>query len=148
MMKQASLSIIEDDKNHKFLMIRHHRGINKGCVNFPGGKQEPGESMEDCVRRETLEETGLTILNPVKVGYVEFPRFDYYVHIYKSTEFSGELHEKKDEVETFWQDADKIPYDQMREADRNFLPDILAGIPVNRRYIYDENFKLLDVINL
>ncbi len=147
-MKQASLSIIEDDKNHKFLMIRHHRGINKGCVNFPGGKQEPGESMEDCVRRETLEETGLTILNPVKVGYVEFPRFDYYVHIYKSTEFSGELHEKKDEVETFWQDADKIPYDQMREADRNFLPDILAGIPVNRRYIYDENFKLLDVINL
>lgn len=147
-MKQASLSIIEDVKNHKFLMIRHHRGINKGCVNFPGGKQEPGESMEDCVRRETLEETGLTILNPVKVGYVEFPRFDYYVHIYKSTEFSGELHEKKDEVETFWQDADKIPYDQMREADRNFLPDILAGIPVNRRYIYDENFKLLDVINL
>ena len=147
-MKQASLSIIEDIKNHKFLMIRHHRGINKGCVNFPGGKQEPGESMEDCVRRETLEETGLTILNPVKVGYVEFPRFDYYVHIYKSTEFSGELHEKKDEVETFWQDADKIPYDQMREADRNFLPDILAGIPVNRRYIYDENFKLLDVINL
>ena len=148
MMKQASLSIIEDVKNHKFLMIRHHRGINKGCVNFPGGKQEPGESMEDCVRRETLEETGLTILNPVKVGYVEFPRFDYYVHIYKSTEFSGELHEKKDEVETFWQDADKIPYDQMREADRNFLPDILAGIPVNRRYIYDENFKLLDIINL
>ena len=147
-MKQASLSIIEDVKNHKFLMIRHHRGINKGCVNFPGGKQEPGESMEDCVRRETLEETGLTILNPVKVGYVEFPRFDYYVHIYKSTEFSGELHEKKDEVETFWQDADKIPYDQMREADRNFLPDILAGIPVNRRYIYDENFKLLDIINL
>ena len=147
-MKQASLSIIEDIKNHKFLMIRHHRGINKGCINFPGGKQEPGESMEDCVRRETLEETGLTILNPVKVGYVEFPRFDYYVHIYKSTKFSGKLHEKKDEVETFWQDADKIPYEQMRAADHDFLPDILAGIPVNRRYIYDENFKLLDIINL
>lgn len=147
-MKEASLSIIEDTKNHKFLMIRHHRGINKGCINFPGGKRENGESMEDCVRRETLEETGLTILNPVKVGYVEFPRFDYYVHIYKSTKFSGEIHAKQDEVETFWQDASKIPYEQMRAADRDFLPDILAGIPVNRRYIYDDDFKLLDVINL
>lgn len=39
MKKEASLSIIEDTKNHKFLMIRHHRGINKGCVNFPGGKK-------------------------------------------------------------------------------------------------------------
>lgn len=147
-MKEASLSIIEDTKNHKFLMIRHHRGINKGCINFPGGKRENGESMEDCVRRETLEETGLTILNPVKVGYVEFPRFDYYVHIYKSTKFSGEIHAKQDEVETFWQDASKIPYEQMRAVDRDFLPDILAGIPVNRRYIYDDDFKLLDVINL
>lgn len=148
MKKEASLSIIEDTKNHKFLMIRHHRGINKGCVNFPGGKKEAGETMEDCVRRETLEETGLTILNPIKAGYVEFPHFDFYVHIYKSTEFSGTPHDKKDEVETFWQDIDKIPYAEMREADCDFLPDILAGKKVNRRYIYDDNFKLLEVINL
>ena len=39
MRKEASLSIVEDLKNHKFLMIRHHRGINKGCINFPGGKK-------------------------------------------------------------------------------------------------------------
>ncbi len=148
MRKEASLSIIEDVKNHKFLMIRHHRGINNGCINFPGGKQEEGETMEECVRRETLEETGLTILNPVKIGYVEFPRFDFYVHIYKSTAFSGTLREKKDEVEAFWQDIDNIPYAEMREADRDFLPDILAGKTVNRRYIYDENFKLLDVVEL
>lgn len=148
MKKEASLSIIEDTIHHKFLMIRHHRGINKGCLNFPGGKKEPDETMEQCVCRETLEETGLTILDPVKVGYVEFPKFDFYVHIYKSTKFSGILKEKEDEVETFWQDVNCIPYDQMREADRDFMPDILAGKYVNKRYIYDENFKLLDVVNL
>ena len=91
MKKEATLSIIEDTKNHKFLMIRHHRGINKGCINFPGGKKEANETIEECVRRETLEETGLTILNPVNVGYVEFPRFDFYVHIFKSTEFTGTI---------------------------------------------------------
>ena len=58
MKKEASLSIVEDVDNHKFLMIRHHRGINKGCMNFPGGKKEPDETMRDCVIRETFEETG------------------------------------------------------------------------------------------
>ncbi len=148
MKKEASLSIIEDTTNNRFLMIRHHRGINEGCINFPGGKKEGGETMEDCVRRETLEETGLIIENPQQVGYVEFPRFDFYVHIFKSTKYSGSLKGKEDEVETFWVDADKIPYAEMREADQNFLPDIFAGKYVKRRYNYDENFKLIDFIDL
>ena len=45
MKKEASLSIVEDIENHKFLMIKHQRGINKGCMNFPGGKKEPFETM-------------------------------------------------------------------------------------------------------
>jgi len=148
MRKEASLSIIEDEANRRFLMIRHRRGINEGCVNFPGGKKEDNETMEECVCRETKEETGLIIENPVQVGYVEFPRFDFYVHIFRSTKYSGFVKENKDEVTAFWQDIDNIPYEEMREADRDFLPDILAGQYVKRRYIYDENFKLLDVVNL
>ena len=79
MKKEASLSIIEDTKNNKFLMIRHQRGINKGYINFPGGKKEANESMEDCVVRETLEETGLLIKNPKKAAYNK---------IYNKTSFS------------------------------------------------------------
>ena len=135
-MKEASLSIIEDTKAHKYLMIRHQRGINKGYVNFPGGKKEVGEDMQACVIRETLEETGLTVKNPVEVGYIEFPGADYHVHVFKSTEFSGELKAKTDEVNLFWQDTDNLPYDKMRTADRDFLPLILAGKFVKRRYFY------------
>lgn len=148
MKKQASLSIVEDVANHKFLMIRHHRGINEGCVNFPGGKKEAGETMEDCVIRETYEETGLKIKNPKQVGYIEFPTKDFYVYVFKSTEFSGSLNEKKDEVDAFWIDEDKIPYNQMREADQNFLPDIMAGKYVKRRFIYDDDFHVIDIIDL
>lgn len=148
MKKEASLSIIEDTVNHKFLMIRHLRGINEGCINFPGGKKEAGETMEECVVRETLEETGLNIKNPKQVGYIEFPSKDFYVYVFKSTEFSGTLHENKNEVHTFWVEKDKIPYAEMREADRNFLPDILAGKFVKRRYMYDEDFHLQEIINL
>lgn len=148
MKKEASLSIIEDVKTNQFLMIRHQRGINKGYVNFPGGKKEINESMDDCVVRETLEETGLLIKNPKKIGYIEFPSMNFYVHIYKSTEFEGNIIENKDEVSAFWIDKDKIPLDEMRQADRNFMPDILAGKYVNRRYNYDENFNLLSIEEL
>ena len=148
MKKEASLSIIEDTENNKFLMIRHQRGINKGYINFPGGKKEENESMDDCVVRETLEETGLTIKNPKKVGYMEFPEMNFYVHIYKSTEFEGNIINKEDEVSAFWVDKDNIPLNEMREADQNFMLDLLAGKYINRRYHYDENFKLKSIEEL
>lgn len=148
MKKIASLSIVEDVKNHKFLMIEHKRGINKGCKNFPGGKKEPFETIEECVKRETFEETGLEIHNPIEVGYIEFPTKNFYVYVFKSTEFSGQIVENKDEANVFWIDKSNIPYEDMREADKDFLPDILENKYVKRRYIYDENFHITDIINL
>ena len=148
MKKYASLSIVEDQENNKFLMIRHQRGINSGCINFPGGKKEPDETIKECVIRETFEETGITIENPIEVGYIEFPTKDFYVHVFKSTKYSGQIRENKGEVCAFWQDKDLIPYEDMREADRDFLPEILSGKYVKRRYIYDENFHIKELINL
>lgn len=139
MKRNASLSIVEDTTTRRFLMIRHQRGINKGHLNFPGGKQEQGETMEECVIRETKEETGLDIKNPRLVGYIEFPGADLAVYVYWSTEYLGSLHEKQDEVNAFWQDENQIPYAEMRDADRDFLPEILEGKYVRRRYVYDEN---------
>ena len=136
-MKTASLSIVKDVKNNRFLMIRHHRGINKGFVNFPGGKKEPDdEDMIACVKRETKEETGLSIFNPTFVGYLEFPPMDFAVYVYISTEFEGEICPKKDEVDVFWQPAESIPFDKMRAADADFLPKVLKGETVKKRYFY------------
>ncbi|MFJ7936337.1 NUDIX domain-containing protein [Sporosarcina sp. NPDC096371] len=48
----------------KWLLTRHSiRG-----VEFPGGKAEPGESIEEAAIRETIEETGVTIQDLVKVA--------------------------------------------------------------------------------
>ena len=148
MPKIATLSIVEDTQNKKYVMILHQRGINEGYVNFPGGKKEEGETIEQCVCRETLEETGLIIENPQKVGYIEFAGKDFYVHIYKSTKFSGELREKEGEVKVFWQDTDNVPYDKMRAADKDFLPEILSGKYVSRRYYYDKDFNISKIENI
>ena len=36
----------------------------------------------------------------------------------------------------------------MREADKDFLPEILSGKYVKRRYIYDDDFHVIDIIDL
>ena len=40
-----------------------------GAHIMPGGRREPGETLEEMVRREVLEESGWTIARPVLLGF-------------------------------------------------------------------------------
>ncbi len=74
-----------------------------GCA-FPGGHVEKGESFNDAVVREIYEETGLYIKNPKLCGIKQFENKDfsrYIVLLYKTNEFSGNLH-SSDEGRMKW----------------------------------------------
>jgi len=44
------------------VVTRRHRGAHLELLDeFPGGHVEPGETIEECVRREAGEETGLGV---------------------------------------------------------------------------------------
>lgn len=45
----------------RFLLVRRGREPSKGLYAFPGGRVDAGETDEQAVRRELLEETGLTV---------------------------------------------------------------------------------------
>ena len=49
----------------KVLIINHNKEILLGyshhCYQFIGGHLEPGESLIECLKREVLEETGITL---------------------------------------------------------------------------------------
>src|ERR1700756_2911768 len=54
-------------KDGKVLLGRRKGSHGEGSWSFPGGHLEFGESIEDCVRREVLEETGITLKN-IRMG--------------------------------------------------------------------------------
>ncbi|MBJ3816541.1 NUDIX domain-containing protein [Shimwellia pseudoproteus] len=60
----------------KILLGQRLGSHGEGCWSAPGGHLEPGESVEQCARRETLEETGLQLGSIMRGPWSEdyFPR--------------------------------------------------------------------------
>ena len=79
----VTAAVIPDESGERFLLTkRPAKGLLGGLWEFPGGKQEAGESLEDCIRREIREELNIAI----NVG----EPFGVYKHAY--THFKVTLH--------------------------------------------------------
>lgn len=94
-----------------------------------GGKVEPKESIVDSVKREFLEETGLTIYDPVLRGsftWINDSKYIGTVYIFHSEKYSGTLHKVCDEGILAWHPIDSIvSLPDLADHQRGFLPDIL-----------------------
>jgi 8-oxo-dGTP diphosphatase len=81
--------------NGEFLLTSRPAGkVYEGYWEFPGGKLEPGESVEKALRRELQEEIGIKIadVHPWKVEMVDYPHALVRLNFCKVFEWSGELH--------------------------------------------------------
>lgn len=82
-------------KDGKALLGKRKGSHGEGSWGFPGGHLEFNESFEECAKRETLEETGITIVNLRKATFTNdiFPKEGkHYVTIYMIAEYdSGEV---------------------------------------------------------
>lgn len=78
-----------------FLLTSRPAGkVYAGYWEFPGGKVEPGESVEEALRRELREEIGIAIgpVHPWRVERVDYPHALVCLHFCKVFDWSGELH--------------------------------------------------------
>ncbi len=101
--------IVLVNKGDKLLLCRHvqrHQTIY-ACV---AGFMEAGETAEQTVHREVLEETGLTVKNLKYFGSQSWP-FPAQLMIAFTAEYeSGELHLQEDEIaDANWYSLDRLP---------------------------------------
>jgi len=124
-MKLATLCYVK--KGNQTLMLYRNKKENdyhKGKWNGLGGKFEQGESPEQCMKREILEESGLTVESATLKGFITFPMFDgtddWYVFIYTIEAFSGELIDSP-EGELHWIANDKLFDLNLWDGDKIFM---------------------------
>lgn len=58
--------------NGKILLIKKSKGAYKGLYDLPGGGIEFGETIEEALKRELMEETGVLVNNFSFVDYNEY----------------------------------------------------------------------------
>jgi A/G-specific adenine glycosylase len=59
--KQIGVAVIWNDCQQILIDRRRQEGLLGGLWEFPGGKIEPGETVEQCIQREIREEIGIEI---------------------------------------------------------------------------------------
>lgn len=96
----VAVGVLIDDQGRFLLTSRPAGKVYAGYWEFPGGKLEAGETVEQALRRELQEEIGLTI-GPAqvwRVQLVDYPHGLVRLHFCKVFQWSGELqmHEGQD----------------------------------------------------
>ena len=110
-MKNTTLCYIE--RGGQYLML--HRVKKENDLNHDkwvgvGGKFEVNESPDECLRREVLEETGLTLTDYRCRGVVTFVSDEWegeYMYLYTAMGFEGTLREC-DEGTLEWVPIEKV----------------------------------------
>ena len=89
--KHGVIAILQDERQ-RYLTIQ--RGLTlvraPGWWCFPGGEVEPGETLQEAIRREMLEELNLEIMTGPKIHQCVSPKSDYLLHWFRVS-LSGSL---------------------------------------------------------
>jgi len=126
-------------RDGEILLIRKKRGLGAGKINGPGGRTEPGESVFECAHREFEEELCARPTGVMQLGELKFQFLDGYsihVTVFIADGCDGEVRETEEAVPR-WTSLDQIPYHEMWEDDRIWLPLLLAGDRFAGRFVFD-----------
>ena len=121
-----STSLCYIERGDEYLMlhrVKKENDINKDKWIGIGGKFEEGESPEDCMRREMLEETGLRAESWRYRGIVTFvPEGGEteFMHLFTVSDYSGTPRDC-DEGELRWIKKSLLPQMDIWEGDKIFL---------------------------
>lgn len=97
----------------RLLLVKRLNSPFKGCYALPGGFVEYGETVENAVKREIQEETGITTKIRKLVGVYSDPKRDPRGHVvtivYALQVVSGTLQAGDDAQAVKWFDLNNLP---------------------------------------
>ena len=106
-------ALIQDGEG-RYLITRRRGGSHlAGMWEFPGGKREPGEPLEDAMRRELTEELSASFGVGEKVETVrwEYPERTVVIHFYRCRLESGTIEPLESQA------MDWVAPERLRELD-------------------------------
>jgi len=142
-----NLSLLFLLKQEEILLAMKKRGFGVGLWNGVGGKQQPGESIEQTAIRECQEEIGVTPKKLEKVAELQFNYTDnnnkMLVYVYFCRHWQGEPTESE-EMNPRWYNLELIPYEEMWPDDKYWLSKVLKGDKLKAKFYFDTNNKIID----
>lgn len=130
-MRRSTLCYISDaDRILMLYRNKKENDPNEGKWIGIGGKIEAGETPEECIRREVMEETGLILTDLYFHGIIKFISEswgDEDMYLFSSSGYEGEMNDLCDEGELRWIERDKLLSLPLWEGDKHFLKALLSG---------------------
>jgi 8-oxo-dGTP diphosphatase len=121
------------EKDYRYLLVQERQPAAYGLWNFPAGRVDVGETLEEAAEREAKEESGYTVKLIGEVDIYQESADKAVKHVYAAEITDGDLKFPAEEI----MDAQWFSFEEI-ESMRNQLraPWILEALMK-----YEENFK-------
>jgi 8-oxo-dGTP diphosphatase len=128
---EVAVGVLLRDDGAFLLTSRPPGKVYEGYWEFPGGKVEAGETIEQALRRELIEEIGITIgaVQPWHVERVDYPHALVRLNFCKVRDWSGALHMRE---------GQQFAWQQLPVTVKPVLP---GTIPVLRWFAQERGFE-------
>jgi len=121
-------ALIQDEKGRYLITQRRQGSHLAGLWEFPGGKRESGESLEEALRRELTEELSARFAVGERVETVrwEYPERTIVIHFYRCRLESGTIEPREDQAMA-WVAPERLSDFDFPPADRDLIARLRGG---------------------
>ncbi len=140
--------LVKDSEVLLGVRTRVSDGLGHLIVSGIGGRLEEGESAEDALVREVLEEIEVQVTDYQKVGHVvclspHHPSWNLRVTYYLVTDFEGEP-KKTEDIDPNWYPKDALPLRDMWPDNRITVPLVVSGKHIAGSFLYGADGQIVE----